>query len=177
MAVRVLGSRRGVLLALGAGLLAGCGFKPLYGPRDAAGGAAQDRLAEVNVLLIPERNGQLLRQALQARLERSGADAARRYDLSVQLAVSAEPIAVQQDSSITRVRLIATANWALLSQSPQRSTLTSGSAREVDGFDIINQQFFASELMNAATQRRMTDALAEQITTKLAVYFARQTPA
>lgn len=177
MAVGVPGGRRGVLLALGAGLLGGCGFTPLYGPRGQAGAGAQDRLGEVNVLLIPERNGQLLRQALQTRLERGGADAARRYDLSVQLAVSTEPVAVQQDNSVSRIRLIATANWALLSQSPQRSTLTSGSAREVDGFDIINQQFFAAELMNHTTQRRMTDALAEQIATKLAVYFARQAPA
>lgn len=169
---RIVG-RRGWLLAAGM-TLGGCGFKPLYGRNDGRSSQVQDRLAEVNVLLIPERQGQLLRQALLERLERSGAGAAPRYDLSVQFGLSAEPIAIQQDSSVTRLRMIGTASWSLLSQPPQRATLANGTVRDVDGFDIINQQFFAVELSRQALQRRMADALAERITTQLAIYFARQ---
>ena len=81
-------SRRGVLLAAGA-VLGGCGLRPLYGEGSVDAGV-QARLAEINVQLIPERSGQLLRQALQARLERGAAGVARRYDLSVQVALSTE---------------------------------------------------------------------------------------
>jgi len=134
----------------------------------------QARLGEVQVGLIPERSGQLLRQALQSRLERGGAGVARRYDLSVQLSLALEPMAIQADNSASRVRVIGTANWVLTAQDTQRSTVANGSARETDGYNIINQQFFAAELTNAAVQRRMTEALADQITTQLAVYFSRR---
>lgn len=153
--------------------LAGCGFRPLYGTGGEQAGV-QDRLGEINVLLIPERNGQLLRQSLMNRLERGGAGAARRYDLSVQYSLAADAIAIQPDNSTSRVRLIATATWSLLAQDAQRRTLASGSAREVDAYNIINQQFFSAELTSTAVQRRMVDALAEQITQQLAVHFTRQ---
>ncbi len=74
-------SRRG-FAALGlAGLLAGCGFRPVYAP--AAGGAAGPAavgLSEINVPVIPERFGQLIRQALQDRFERGGSGGGRLYD-------------------------------------------------------------------------------------------------
>lgn len=167
-------SRRGVLMAAGA-VLGGCGLRPLYGEGSVDAGV-QARLAEINVQLIPERSGQLLRQALQARLERGAAGVARRYDLAVQVALSTDVIAVQIDSSPSRVRLAGNATWVLSAQDPQRSTVTSGSAREVDGYNIINQQFFAAELTSTSVQRRIMEALAEQITTQLAVHFARRVP-
>lgn len=165
-------TRRGLIAALSAALVGGCGFRPLYGTRD-AGGAAQARLAEINVLLIPERVGQLLRQALQARFDRGGDAVGRRYDLSVQIALGSDAIAIQPDNSPSRVRLTASATWRLLAQDPQRSTIASGVAREVDGYNIINQQFFGAELTSAAVQRRLMEALAEQIATQLAVHVAR----
>lgn len=166
-------ARRG-LLAAALAALGGCGFRPLYGTagRDSE---VQARLAEVNVQLIPERSGQLLRQALQTRLERGTAPVARRYDLAVQYALTTEAIGIQQDTSASRVRLMGVANWVLSAQDAQRSTVASGSAREVDAINVINQQFFAAELTSATVQRRMVDALAEQIVTQLAVHFARRT--
>jgi LPS-assembly lipoprotein len=173
MDTRIRMARRGMLLGAGGLALAGCGFRPLYGTTgDRAG--VQEQLGEINVLLIPERTGQLLRQSLIARLERGGTAMARRYDLAVQFALGAEPIAIQPDNSSSRVRLIGTATWALTSQDAQRRTIASGSARDVDGYNIINQQFFAAELTSNAVQRRIVDALAEQITTQLAVHFSRQ---
>jgi LPS-assembly lipoprotein len=162
-----------MMLAVTAWGLGGCGFRPLYSSNDAEPGV-RARLAEISVDLIPERSGQLLRQALQARLERGGAGTARRFDLAVQLVLAFEPIAVQADNSTSRVRIIGTANWVLRAQDAQRSTVASGSAREVDGYNIINQQFFAAELTNAAVQRRMTETLAEQIATQVALHFSRR---
>jgi len=165
-------ARRAVLLALVAGPVGGCGFRPLYASgEDNAGVHA--RLAEIEVALIPERSGQLLRQALQARLERGGTGVARRYDLAVQLALAFEPIAIQPDNSSSRVRVVGSANWVLRAQDMQRRTVASGMAREMDGYNIINQQFFAAELTNAAVQRRMAERLAEQITTQLALHFGQ----
>lgn len=172
MAPPHIAGRRGVLAMLAATGLGGCGFQPLYG-NSPESGAVLDRLAEINVQLIPERVGQLMRQSLMARLERGGAGAARRYDLAVQLSITMDPIAIQPDNSTSRVRLVGTANWVLTAKDAQRRTITSGAVREVDGYNIVNQQFFAAELTSNAVQRRMTDALAEQITTQLALHFRR----
>ena len=168
-------SRRVLLSLLLAGSLPGCGFSPVYGSRgDGEAGPAEAGLAAITVGPLPERGGQLLRQALQARFDRGAAGIQRRYDLAVAFALGADVIGIQQDNSVTRVRLIGSALWSLTAQDPQRSTLTSGSARAVDGYNIIDQQFFASDLESDMVQRRLAMALAEQITVQLAAFFKRR---
>lgn len=161
-----------LLLCLGA---AGCGFHPVdQAAANGGSGAAQAGLAQISVGLIPERFGQLLREALQARFTRNGAGVAARYDLAVNYGLSGEPIAVEQDSSISRVRLVSSATWTLTAQEPQRRTLASGTARAMDAYNIISNQLFTADLENEALQRRMTEALADQITLQLALWFDKQ---
>ncbi len=161
-----------------ASALPGCGFSPVYATSSGGlTGPAEEGLAETTIGLMPERTGQLLRQALQAQFEHGGAGLARRYDLTVSIGLTGDPIAVLQDSSITRIRLVATAAWTLTGQDPQRSTLASGTARVDDGFNIVNEQFFFTDLQNEAIQRRMMEALADQITLRVAGYFKRRAAA
>jgi LPS-assembly lipoprotein len=153
-------------------LLAGCGFQPVY-MRTAAGnaGAAQRELAAIDVAIIPDRPGQLLRQALQDRFEGAGSAAAQRYELRVGFGIAGDAIAIRPDSNPTRIREIGTASWTLVAQDPARSTVTSGTARAVDGYNLIDAQYFASDLENGVVQRRLAEALADQITLQLAAYF------
>ncbi len=168
-------TRRG-LLALGAcALLSGCGFQPVYMPTASGkAGVAQRELAAIQVDLIPDRPGQLLRQALQQRLEGAGEAAAHRYDLSVGFGISGEGIAVQPDSIATRVRTIGSATWTLTAQDPGQTRLTSGYARAVDGYNIFDTQYFAADLENEAITKRLAEALADQITLQLATYFRKR---
>lgn len=156
--------------------LAGCGWEPVYGPAaDGGSVSAGAGFAQTAVALIPERNGQMLRQALQARLDRGSGSVEQRYELAVNgLSISGEPVAIQRDNTTSRVRLVGVAPWSLVSLGPVRRTLASGQARVVDGYNVINQQYFASDLDSEAAQRRMIDALAEQITLRVAMYFRRQ---
>ena len=56
--------------------VAGCGFQPVYMPTASGkAGVAQRELASVYVPIIPERPGQLLRQALQERFGNDSGDA------------------------------------------------------------------------------------------------------
>jgi LPS-assembly lipoprotein len=155
--------------------IGGCGFHPLYeSAADGSTGPAQAGLAQVAVGLIPERAGQLLRQALQARLERGGSGIAARYDLAISYAISGEALAIQPDSSVSRIRLVGSASWSLTAQDPQRRTLTSGVARAFDAYNIINSQLFAADLDNEAVQRRLANAVADQLTLQLASWFDKQ---
>jgi LPS-assembly lipoprotein len=170
-------SRRRTLLYRGGmfGLVAltpGCGFHPIYGSTGGGrDGPAQDGLAATQISNIASRPGQLLRQALQSRFERGGAGVSHRYELYVAFGIGQEGISVQQDNSIARNRLIGTATWSLFGQDPGHSTLTSGIARSVDGTDVVNEQFFAADLGVEAAQRRICEAVADQITLDLAGYF------
>jgi LPS-assembly lipoprotein len=168
-------NRRRVLACVAGAALTGCGFQPVYMPT-ASGkpGVAERELAAIQVDLMPDRPGQVLRQALQRRLEGAGDSAARRYDLSVGFGLAGEGLAVQANSIATRVRLIGTAYWTLSAQDPGRTKLTSGYAKAVDGYNIFDAQYFTADLETEALTRRVAEALADQITIQLAAYFRKQ---
>jgi LPS-assembly lipoprotein len=85
--------------------------------------------------------------------------------------IAGDAIAIRPDSNPTRIREIGIANWTLVAQDPARSTVTTGSARAVDAYNLIDAQYFASDLENSVVQRRLAEALADQITMQLAAYF------
>ena len=163
---------RRVLLTGIAAATSGCGFHPVYGNAGNPG-AGEGRLAEVYVGLIPNRPGQLLRQALQQRLEGTSADVPKRYTLSVGYAESVQGLNVQADNSTTRNRDVSTATWSLHLVDNPAATLASGTVRSVDGYNILDEQFFYANLEQEETQRRQADALANQIALALGVYFDR----
>ena len=157
--------------------LTGCGWHPVYGPVGAAGGAAGTGLAAIDVGLIPERSGQLLREALKARFERQGVSVARQYDLAISYQISSDGVAIQRDNSTSRVRILARASWSLTAQDPKRTQLATGISRQVDGYNVFVNQYFAADLESEAVIRRLSDAVADDITQQLAVWFDRQKPA
>ncbi|HEY2621526.1 MAG TPA: LPS assembly lipoprotein LptE [Acetobacteraceae bacterium] len=174
----ILCRRRHFLVAAAGAVLSGCGFQPVYMPTASGNaGVAQRELAAIYVDLIPDRPGQVMRQALQERFERDGSGVAHRYDLTVGFSVSGEGIAIQPDSSVTRIRMIGNANWTLVAQDPGRTKLSSGYAKAVDGLNIIDTQYFAMDLENEAITRRLANALADQITIQLAAYFRKHAAA
>ncbi len=158
--------RRAVVLAL-AGLTAGCGFHPVYGE----GQPGQAALAAVYVNIIPNRSGQMLRQALQARLEGSSGDVAKRYTLAVGYLESVTGLDVQADNSTTRNRTVGNATWSLHAADNPVIQLAGGTVRSVDGYNIIDEQFFYQDLEEDAAERRLAQALADQIVLAMGIYF------
>jgi LPS-assembly lipoprotein len=160
----------GSLVTLAASL-AGCGFRPVYMPTASGkAGVAQRELSTVFVEIIPERPGQILRQALQERFGNDSGTPAS-YNLHVAFGVSGEGIAIEANSIATRVRLVGNATWTLIGHDDKHTKLTSGSARAIDAFNIFDSQYFASDLEIEADEKRMAENLATQITTQLAVWF------
>jgi LPS-assembly lipoprotein len=128
-------------------------------------------MAAIFVNVIGDRPGQELRQQLQARLERGATGVAQLYDLSVSYGIGGEGIAIQSDNTSTYPRLVARATWVLTTQDPAHTPLTSGSARALDNFNILDEQYFAADLENDFAAARLADAVADQITLQLAAYF------
>lgn len=166
--------------ALGLGLaggVAGCDPHPLYAPNafgNAPAGAesVQAQLRTIAVPLLSDREGQLLRQALQSRLYAGEMPSVTRYALSVSLAINQIGLGIQQDSTITYVRFIATAPWSLTSQDdPNHKVLMSHVAQATDSLNAFDNQPFGQELETSVVDKRLADAIADQITTRLAHYF------
>ena len=148
-----------------------CGFHPLYAP----GGGQSGSLAAVYVDIIPNRPGQLLRQALQSRLEGSSSGTAKQYTLAVAYSNAVQGLSVQADNSTTRNRDVGTAIWSLHPAGNASTQIAGGTVRSLDGYNIIDEQFFYSDLEEEAAERRQANALADQIVMGLAVYFGKHT--
>ncbi|HET8995589.1 MAG TPA: LPS assembly lipoprotein LptE [Acetobacteraceae bacterium] len=159
----------------GATLLAGCGFHPVYMPTASGGpGPAERDMAAIQVGLIPDRPGQLLRQALQQRLGSDSGAEAPRYKLAVSYAIEGQGVAVAPDSTPTFTRLIGRAHWSLTSVVPPHAPVTSGLARAYASMDVFQQQYFAADLETEQQQRVLARELAAQIAEQLAVFFRRR---
>ncbi len=163
--------RRATLLGLLG--LSGCGFHPLYGPTKARAGGVDAELASVYVPVIAERSGMLMRQALQQRLEGSRSGVAKRYELTVSPSLAVDAIAIQQDSSSTRVRVSGSGPWTLRLLDPARTVVAQGSGRVLDGYDIANQQYFAADLTCDVVTKRAMEALADQVVQQVAAVLRR----
>ncbi len=155
--------------------LGGCGFQPVYMPTASGnGGPAQRELAAIYVPVIPERPGQLMRQALQDRFGSDSGTTPAKYDLIVTFGVAGEGVGIEANDIATRIRLIGTATYSLRARDAKRTLLTSGGARALDGVNIFDSQYFAADLEVEAEQKRMADYIATQIATQLAVWFRQQ---
>ena len=168
--------RRGLIITLGSlavvGLAGGCGFSPLYGTADGQAGGVADKLRQIDVALIPERSGQLLRQALQQRLEGAGGAAVKGYVLAVNLSVSSQGLATEfATSAQTRMRVVGTAQWSLTSVQGEAHQITSGSAKTIDSFNTIDVQYFYNDLRNEEVLKQISQELSQRITTQIAEYF------
>lgn len=164
-------SSRRAFLALPALALAGCGFRPMYGPRPDSAAAG---LETVRVGLIMERNGQLLRRHLEQRLGR--ADAPARYDLRVGLGYGIDVQGFERDGTPSRVRITTTANWYLYDTNAPPRLVAQGTDRAFDAYNVPENQFFASDAARDAAERRLMEQLANDIVQRLAVRFESGPP-
>ncbi len=168
-------ARRTVLLGAAASV-AGCGFHPLYVPTE-KGYAAGEDLQAVYVDVMAERQGQLLRQALQRRFAGTDEGVAKKYELYGGLSIAAESIAIQRDTSSTYTRLTGTANWALRTMAVPPVPLTQGSTRMIDGVNILDNQYFGADLETEEVYRRIAENCADQITLQVATFLRHRAQA
>lgn len=153
--------------------LTACGFHPLYGEADQD---AVGKLPDIFVQSIPDRGGQELRLALQQRLAGTSEALPQGYTLLANFSAAGEAVGINGDNSSGRTRIVGRSHWVLSSVSPIAAVLTSGDVRTVDGFNVIDEQYFASTIANETTQQRIADNLADAISIQLATWFTNHKP-
>ena len=164
----------------GAGLLAGCGFRPLYAPDGTRNPAAEAspalaaELAAVRVAPIGERTGQVLRRTLQRRLEGARTGVASRYELQAALTYSVEVLGYRQDGTISRIRYLATGTWVLGTEAVEPVEVGRGTVRTLDAYNIPDLQFFAADASREALERRVIEEVSDRIVLGVAAALRRR---
>ncbi len=163
--------RRAFLFGSASTLLAGCGFQPLYGDKDYGAAGGQD-LATVKVNTIPDRNGQILHNFLLDRINPHGRPGSPLYSLDIQLTEQKSNVGIIKDSTATLGQLANSANYTLYDLR-KKSPVHSGRSRSFTSYQIVQSQFATLAAEKDARERTLRE-LAEDITTKVAVFLASQ---
>jgi LPS-assembly lipoprotein len=152
-------------------LVSACGFAPLYAPRSNQSEGVVAGLASITVQAAGDRVDRALRIALEDKLHANGL-AAPQYLLVLSSQLIESDVAIQQDTEVTRSNLTLRTSFDL------NSIETGETVYEAKAFGIVAYNRVPSEFANIIAERdaeaRVASQVAEEIQTKLAIYFERQ---
>lgn len=166
-------SRRAAALLL-AGLLpamlAGCGFRPLYG--NGSDGEALPEFASIAVEQAEDRTTQLLRNHLLDMLNPRGAPEKPAYRLELKVVESVSSVLVTRSDEITRNNLQMTVTYRLIDY-------RSGVAVQGNSLSsLVSYNLVRADYANLVSERdaraRAARDLAEQLRIRLGNYFTQQ---
>jgi LPS-assembly lipoprotein len=168
-----------ILLFFMAFLLPGCGFEPMYGPKSgpktpssAELGTVPTELSQIEIAIIPDREGQLLRNHLIDRLYLSGYPESPIATLNVSKIIEKRTeLDLTKSSDATRAQLRLTTQMTLTDQSG--ATLLTRSLQSVTSFNILGSEFATRVTEDAARKSALND-LARQIELNLSLYYSNK---
>ena len=159
-----------VLLPLLAPLvLSGCDFQPLYGNRDKAGDAVFNDFAQTKIDTIADRSGQLLRNELLDRMNYRGEPVKPAYELKIRLTENTQNILVRSDEIPTAANVTSIADYELIDIATKR-VLTSGRSTSINRVNILRSPY-STVVSSEDAQRRAAAQIAEDIRTRIGIYF------
>jgi LPS-assembly lipoprotein len=150
-----------------AGLLSGCGLRPLYegGPQS----IAAKRLEGVEVAPIPGKSGWLVRNALTERLAATPGGTPK-YKLTVALDDKIDGLGVRADNTVTRERRTLRAHFQLhdntmpADATPMIDDVVSSDA----GLDVTSSEYATVAAEDTALER-LAEQIADRIIARIAI--------
>jgi LPS-assembly lipoprotein len=163
-------ARRSFLFALCAVGLSGCGFEPLLGTTGNSTDAIA-QLASIRIEPIPDRSGQVLRNALLDRLTPQAQTRGAQYVLRIRLEEPRQTILLRRDDIISRSSYSAQATYELSDAKGQR--LFAGSSHFTTDYEIATSEFATRTSLESARDRVM-ELVAGDIRNQLALGFRQR---
>jgi len=170
-----------ILLGLTATFVTGCGFEPMYGQHSSNGvsggtssqsASVSDHLSQIGIDIIPDREGQTLRNHLIDRLYRSGYPSNPTATLKVsKISEVRTELDLTKSSDATRAQLRLTAVMTLVDD--KGTTVLSRPVQTVTSFNILGSEFATRVTEQAARESGLND-LARQIELNLSLYYSRK---
>lgn len=167
--------RRGLLQAGAAlsllALLAGCGFRPLYGDQGVAGGGAAAKLETVAISTIPDRPGQILRNLLIDRFYHNDRPASTPYRLDARIVATEQKLSLRQDATAERAQLVLNVPFRLIDNTTGR-TLFEGNSRSFLPYNVLEERYAGVAALDNAYTRGLTE-ISDDITARVAMFLAK----
>lgn len=164
--MRALSIALALLLPL---FVAACDLQPLYGNRDKPGDAVFNDFAQTKIDTIADRPGQLLRNELLDRMNYRGEPVKPAYELKIKLTEDQQNILVRKDEIATAANLTSIADYQLIDIATKR-VLTSGRSTSINRVNILRSPY-STVVSSEDAQKRAAQQIAEDIRTRLGIYF------
>jgi len=159
---------RRIALAVALLSLSGCGLRPLYS--GGSSGAVAATLRGVTVASIPGQSGWLMRNKLVERLGESGTGTAV-YRLDVTLDDNITSYGLRSDQAATQERRTLRARFQLVDVRNGTVVLDATAGSDA-GIDIVSSEY-ATVAAEQTALENLTDTVADQIVSRLALYADR----
>jgi len=156
-------------------LTSACGFEPVYGTLgqdNSYEATTESALAQVDIVNIPDREGQYLRNALIDRFYHHARPAHPQYVLSVEpIKERLRGLDITKSSDATRGQLKLTTTMALVDKTTG-ATVLERDLRSITSYNILGSEFTNRVSKQNARENALED-LARQIELQLSLYFKR----
>jgi LPS-assembly lipoprotein len=157
------------LLMVAALVLAGCGYRPMYGSSATSPGVAGS-LSSISIPEPTDRTGQLIRNELISSMQTGrGED---KYMLNLTTTLADNGVILDKQPSVGRQAILITTTYELVDRSTGK-VLTKGTTFARVPYDTVRQPFADMQAQKDATERAAREVGAD-IRTRLAAYFAKQ---
>lgn len=148
-------------------IISACGFSPVYGTK-----SISSEMNAIEIGIIPNREGQIIRNHLIDRLYSGGYPANAQYTLSVSAVTETiVEIGIDKDDEASRAQLRQSATFTLLDKSTKKPVLRR-TARATSGYNILAGQF-TTFVTEADARNQALKAIADDIVIQLELYFNR----
>ena len=149
----------------------GCGFRPIH-RTDSVSGMAN--LGKIDVWIIPNRTGQLLRNELLQQLQPSGPIKPLEYVLSISLDESIQTFAIRRDAVATRANLTLQASFKLKVHHTDKILFT-GQSFSINSYNILTSDY-ATVSARQHARKRAVRHLAMDIRNRVSVWLIQTNP-
>lgn len=151
-------------------LLAACGFQPLYGTAQNTPAGVETALAQIDIAVIPNREGQYLRNALIDRFYPDARPAIPRYTLEISpVHETLTNLDITKSSDATRGQLKLSTQMTL-KDSKTGEGLLSRALVSITSYNILSSEF-STRVSEDNARLNALDDLARQIELQTALYF------
>ncbi len=150
--------------------LTGCGFHSVYGARDDQDPVAVE-LNAISIDTIPERNGQILRNALIDRIYGKNRPALPLYHLKIEIHANEEVLGLLANATATRSMLNLSVDYTLTDQAGKK--ILTGMAHSVASYNRLDQMYGTVAARESAYDHTLHEA-SEQIVNRLSLYFSEK---
>jgi len=158
-----------ILLMVAALVLAGCGYRPMYGSSATSPGVAGS-LAAISIPEPTDRPGQLIRNELISSMQAGKGE--EKYLLNLTTTVADNGVIQKKQPAVTREAILITTTFELVDRSTGK-VVNKGTSFARVPYDVIRQPFADLQAQKDATERAAREVGAD-IRTRLAAYFAKQ---